>query len=509
MRLLLVFAISFALSVASQAGSPPTTDRAPAVATQAEVAEATRLATLGGIQLQSGKFDEAFETLTQATEAAGFSALPRSFQLATDTSLIVVLVQRGLDDEAHAAMQSVLARYPAEVAPYHWYMGAYLALQVDEDSDAMAALEHLAGPAGAPEDYWRDSIIIRVLRKTGDDAELADRRYELMKAVWVSGALPPDDYIRPNWLWFELLAEHVERGEYDSARAVMVRLNDPEYVAALSFDRRFSQLMASAPAGGFRLAQAKELSWARQLVADHPRDLRAVSRLVDTLTQQGALDDALAVAVNALKTLQTTEAPPFDDVDEYLHWIHDHRSRILFRLGRHEEALEAQNAALATSEEDGISHQVNLGVLSYLLSKPEAAIAAVETVDGASGFGRMAQQEVRACAYSQLGNAAGLAGAIAYLKENVEDGYTALQSALICADRVDELAPYLVEQLENPSTRREALSGLQRYELKANLTEVEKTLAKRLDDLRQRPDVSETIERYGKVLSWPAMGAAF
>ncbi len=435
MRILFVVLVSLlALLTSTHAAAPPK-GGAEAVATQAEITEAMRLATLGSIEMRAGKVDAALDALTQASSAPGFSALPRNFQLATEAMLVAVLSQKGMDREAYEGIQSLLTRYSNEVTPHYWSLSAFLSWQVGEYADALAALQMLVSAPDGPELYWRDNIIIKVLRDSRSKTELADPRYELMKAVWVSGASPPDGYTRPNWLWFELLGEHVERGEYNQARAVMVRLNDPEYVAPLYFDRRFEKFIATAPTGGFRLAQVKELAWARRLVEDHPRELRAINRLIGILTQQGALEDALEVADSALTRLQVADSVPFDDVDEYLHWLHDHRSRVLFRLGRHDEAIVAQNAAQAASKDDGISHKVNLGVLSNLLSKPSEAVLAVGTVHGASDFGRMAQQDVLACAYSQLGDTAGLTDALTYLKEHVEDGYEALQSAMICANK--------------------------------------------------------------------------
>nr|WP_295891238.1 hypothetical protein [uncultured Devosia sp.] len=481
---------------------------------EAEIALATRLTVLGHFQLQNGEIDAAFKTLLQASSAPGFLGIPREYQFAVAQMIGTIEMRRNATGAAYDRLSASANLFPELVGAEQWALLAVLAAVNGDGVGAVEAMEQLlALDAGGAN--WEYGLLAEVLRSSRGNDAVADRRYRLMTAVWSERAAIPSDYDRPDSVWYELLIEHLNRGQDEPARAVAAALTQPDLIASLYFAKQFKDISNGEPISTFRSAQETELLRARMLVANHPRDIRAITLLVTSMMAGGNLAEALDLADTSLAAAEDRSVPTFDDVDGYLHWLHDIRSRILFRLGRYDEALLSQTMALETSVTDSISHQVNLGMMNVLHGQPKAALAALATkgaaaemepLDGANPYGLISAEHVKACAYSQLGDTDALSGALTYLIAHIDVSYRMVQSALICADRVDAIVPLLVAQLENPDTRVEALAALQRFEMVPNPTPIERLHYERLEALRRLPLVREAVDKYGTIRSWPAMG---
>jgi hypothetical protein len=96
-----------------------------------------------------------------------------------------------------------------------------------------------------------------------------------------------------------------------------------------------------------------------------------------------------------------------------------------------------------------------------------------------------------------------LAGALSYLRENVEENYSALQRALICADAADEAAALYVRRLENAAERGGALIALQSWAPDLAPLPFRAELRGRLDAIRARSDVESALSAVGRVQEIP------
>lgn len=474
--------------------------------TQDEIAEAMRLATVGTMQARAGQYEVAITTLASAVAAPGYEVLPPDTRLAAQYMLAAAEALTGASAAGYQRLRGTMDEFPDTVDGHDWALAARFAINAEIYGDAIDAALKLVRDYEAPDLYWDDGLVTRIVAHSTYEEELAAARYDLMEAVWDSGTEPEDPFRRPDSLWFDLLLAHVERGETAKARSVIVRLNDPVLVAALYYDKRFERFATTIPAGGFSLAMARELEWARKLVNDFPRELRAVNRLASTLTRFGHFEESLATVDAAIAAVNDAEdaSTLFDDVEDELPWLHDERGRLLMRLGRHEESLTAMVAARDTSTE-GVSHDLNLGNAYILHGDPEAALEALQAIKPArqTPYGHMVEQWVIACASSLVGDEAKVAEALGFLLENADDGQAVLQEALFCTNDLDAAAALLVKRLEDPDTRSDVLDSLQRYEEKRNPTEMERLLDGRFDAVREYPEVQATIAKYGKVIEWP------
>jgi tetratricopeptide (TPR) repeat protein len=501
-------ALLAALLFAAFASMGATAALAAEDATRDQIAEAMRLVTVGSMQMKSSQTDEALASFLAALDQPGFEALPDNVRL----SALVRLSILEMEEQPEAAFRryrAALEDFRQIVVPYHFTLLAYFAVENRDRAAALDALDMLVTTYADPEYYWMQGTIEKVLYSTRGDASLAERRHRLMEAIWESGSAPTEPFARQNQFWFELLTSYVERGEDEKARDVAARLNSPNLVAALRFDKRFERLGAIASAKGFALTQQKELAWARQLVVDHPQLLEAANQLANVLIDMGEFDEALHVAETALARTEDPAALPFEDLEDHLHWLHDLQARALFRLGRYDDAVAAETAALETSENDDVSHHVNLGIVLLSLDRPAEALAVLDKAGSGSHFGKMAVEQARACAHALLGNETEFERSLDYLKSYKNDGFNALLTAMLCDNRLDEIAPLLIEQIETPDTRTNALLDLQDFTIRPNLTAFETEMERRKQSLLTRPDVRATIERHGRILSWPAVSWTF
>jgi tetratricopeptide (TPR) repeat protein len=291
-------------------------------ATRDQIAEAMRLVTVADAQAASGKLEEALASYASAAAEPGFDALPDDVRFNALVRLSI-LENGEQPDAAYTRYRSTMQEFSALVAPYHFFLLSRFAVENDDGAVALEALDALVNTYAAPDLYWQRGTLNRVLRATRSAPNLAEGRHKLMEQIWESGSKPTEPLARQNSFWFELLTSYVERGEYDKARDVAVRLNSPNLIAALRFDKRYDRLGAIATASGFVLTQQKELAWARQLALEHSQLLQAANQLANVLIDMGEFDQALEVTDGALARIEHPAALPFEDTEDHLHWLHD------------------------------------------------------------------------------------------------------------------------------------------------------------------------------------------
>ncbi len=198
----------------------------------------------------------------------------------------------------------------------------------------------------------------------------------------------------------------------------------------------------------------------------------------------------------------------FDDQRENLRWALDYRNRVLWRMGRWDEAIATQAKArdsATASGGDSVSQRINLADLLYLRARPREALGELTGVtnDTASDFGLMEAEEVRACSYAQLGDRERLKTSLDTLRTHRDDAPNPLRAALECADDEDGLAAMIIARLDDPLTRNDELGALQIFLPEPHPTDFEALMNKRLDTVRNRADVRAAIARYGVVETYP------
>lgn len=159
------------------------------------------------------------------------------------------------------------------------------------------------------------------------------------------------------------------------------------------------------------------------------------------------------------------------------------------------------------NQSDMVSHKINLGGFHNSLARPKDALKAVSHIadKDASTYGQMSAEEVRACAYAQMGDSAKLKASLDKMMapENAKIGYRPLETALLCAKESDRLAQFIIARLDDPKTRNSALMGLQTYLPTPGATAQDKVLATRQAAVIARDDIQAAVKKYGRIISIP------
>src|SRR5262249_9786059 len=130
----------------------------------------------------------------------------------------------------------------------------------------------------------------------------------------------------------------------------------------------------------------------------------------------------------------------FSDGEE-LNWTQDEHARVLFALGRTDEAFTALHAGAAMMESGtvNVSQAINLADAYDLYDRPSEALDAVAGIDlgAVSAYGRMALLDAKACAYYALGDRPNLATVVTQMRAHASEGQQPYLNTMMCTDDRD------------------------------------------------------------------------
>jgi hypothetical protein len=408
------------------------------------------------------------------------------------------------DDAARAHNLLVRATQSSESDGEDWYQ-RFRAAYGRDLKDALLCLTTLA-------QRWPD-LLGRfedwVVPRTAYDAEkidaLTDARFALLQALfeaeWTLGQGE-----EPSGLWASLIDLHLQRHSVEQAIEVASHVNDPYTLIGLRVDNRYDELRRALP-GRFDIEKAmrEENQFLADAAVRNPRSLEALSRLAWSMLCANRYEDALALTGHTIE-LAKTDPETWDDLDDQLPWIMDNHSRALMGLNRWDEAVEQLAAAAALPERGGpnVSNAINLGYAYAVIDRPADALKAVAEVaksGKASPYGLMQLESVRLASALDSGDTAARNKSLDYLRKHRADAESTLLWMLVWANELDEAARILIERLEEPRSRRDALVELQSY--------IEPPAPPRLMQYREhwaallaRPDVRAAASRAGTVQSF-------
>jgi hypothetical protein len=136
------------------------------------------------------------------------------------------------------------------------------------------------------------------------------------------------------------------------------------------------------------------------------------------------------------------------------------------------------------------------GLLRY---GPKDALRTIERVGGStSGYGRMVLSGIQHCAAVQTGNRQAARQALDYLRAHRSDSRTMVVEALLREGLIDEAAEALIDGLEDPNGREDALDFVQQFRKAPELAGTRTLNSNRLA-LLARKDVKTAVERVGRM----------
>jgi tetratricopeptide (TPR) repeat protein len=363
----------------------------------------------------------------------------------------------------------------------------------DDAIESITVLARLDGLKEVEERFVFDAARMPPQTPKGIEAQF-QMRLALFNDGWVSAS-----GAQPSWIWQELAISLLERGDPDRAQEVAAQVTDARTLISMRADKRFAEVLVRGGRDQFdvRRSFALDLEERRRDAAKLPRSLEARSELIGSLNAAYLFTEALALADDALKET----AARFDDADKRLPWVMNDRSKVLWNLGRFDEAIEQLQAAskLAEDGRPNVSQAINLAGREVEVLRAKDAIALLDAVgSNTSPFGKMAIESMRGRAAVLLRDQPMLDRSLAYLREHKDDSPGALQRTLLAADKIDEAARVLISRLDDPKQRGEALSSLQKF---PDLPEPpsSKLWGGRFKKMLERADVRAAIARVGTI----------
>lgn len=325
----------------------------------------------------------------------------------------------------------------------------------------------------------------------------------LLDALFAAHWQPTNSSVVVDGLWFKLATVHLAAGDEAGAEAAMALIHDPDTMVSLRIDRRFDAVVAKhrerydVPA-----ALNWELARSAADTAAAPDKLEALDMHVQYLLEQGHYDEALTIIDGAIARMKANPKA-FSDQADQANWALDFRARVLERLGRFDEALAMREAAAKLDENGGanVSQAINLADIDVDLNHPQEALDAMAKLGRMSGYGQMAFEQTRTCAYAELGDKTAMAASLAFVQAHADDAPSLAVQADLCAGDMDDAARLTIKLLAAPGQRGSVLSSLQDYRDSPTPPHAQAMHAAMLA-LRARPDVAAAIDKVGRILRW-------
>ncbi len=344
--------------------------------------------------------------------------------------------------------------------------------------------------------------VVSELKQAGDDP-----LHDAVVTMIATEYQPDRPATHLDWMVMRYIEILIEAGELGAAigqaervlyRDARVNLRTLGVFAPLWSDPQFDPV--TDPVAG----EIATLRRARADAAAEPGRVDPINAQIDALMHLGRLEEALGLAEATLAQF-AADPPRFDHVDYWTPWLMDTAARILYAQDRVEEADAMMVRAIALPENGGanISQVLNYAtMLSYQGRQEEALMMA-----GRLDEDRLSQSDlmwiwsVQACAQHRLGRSEARNQRLALLQTKWGTNAPAYQRALVCVGDLDAAAAVLVDRLNDPRLRIEALAALQDHPflISAEAMPLCAELEAAFRALRQRPEVSAAIAAHGRI----------
>lgn len=475
----------------------------PPASAQAGGSEVYALIEQGRKALAADKHAESLKALKQAIERPDFASSDSSLQYFA--YYLASFSASGVDDDATAHQYIISATRFADADGDTWVRRAGLAAVIDKWDDAGHALTMVATkwPKSLDDQEYVARLIGGAVRELGKQPALRAQRLELLNALF-NAEYKTRYGTEPSWFWLILATDAVERKDLPKAREVAKRIDDSGTLVSMRIDKRFDALTQAEPkAFDVKAAAERHARHMKGLMDRQSKTLDAAVQYGYALYTLGKFDELHALADRLVARVEKAARPEdlYEDLNESLNWIYNHKATALRALGRWDESVDVMTAWQRSkrNHEDKVSQAINLGFYYNEMGRPEDALRSVEGLQAAdmSGYGRMQHEFVRFEAFQQLGRQREVAEVLAWLKTNQADDIGTTQLALLQTGDVDGAAAMLISRLRDAEERNRALSEIQIY-AQLPRTERQKKLDEQVEALLARADVAAAIAEVGR-----------
>jgi tetratricopeptide (TPR) repeat protein len=467
------------------------------------------LAEQARVALVAEKPADALKLIEKAIAKPGFINTPPELQYFA--LMLGSYAAEGTKDNARAHELLVTAsRFPDADAEL-WTRRAGAAARTGMWEDAALSLTTAAKkwPKDFKHDEYHNWLVNKVSRELGKKPELRQPRIDLLNALFEAG-YKMEYGIEPSHLWLVLATDALEHQDLKRAREVSRRITNSSTLVSMRIDKRFDALISAEPKlFDVQAAAEREAREMKNAVKENPKSLGAIMQYGYALYALGKFEELLSLANATIANVDraSPKNPPYEDLDDNLNWIYNHKANALHAFGRNDEA----SATLVTWEasdrnhDDKVSQAINLGFLYNEMGRPEDALKAVAKLkvgQDMSEYGSTQFQYVRFQAYEQLGKKPEAQEIVTWMREHQEDSKETAQDTLLEAGDIDDAAALLLSRLNSVEERTSTLAGIQTY-AQTPRTERQQKLDALNEALLARADVAAAIAQYGRREKFP------
>lgn len=446
---------------------------------------------------RQGNVAAAAAGLDKALQLPGFDELPEDTRYQA-TFMASLLASEGGDvDKAHAL--AVQATGFAEAGGTAWLIRMSSAFATGDYRDAADSVTNFAKRWPTKLGDIVPAAIVQLhsrLKLQQDDD--ADRLMldELFDADWQLYGT------EPSYLWRDLALQHLQRGDVARATEVVLRVTSGQVALSMLVDKRFDAITQAHP-GAFDVDSliAAEIAAAEARIEAHPDRLRPITDLQVLYLVTRQYPKVLSISDAVVARVEKREGPKsYADFSDQFNWILDYRSRAFARMGQWDKAIATEELAARVPESGGmnVSQSINLGLLYAELGHPDNAATAIVQIGEVSPLGQMQLDGVKLRIAVDRNDEAAASAAMSRMRAHKAADPVAWQDALLLRGQLDEVASQLIERLDNPSWRSDALIDMQRY-ADIKRTPMDQTIHGRWNTVVSRPDVQAALRRVGRI----------
>jgi hypothetical protein len=320
-KALLVLLLALAPTLLSAIQEPPITDLPDRIAAVEDINE--RIAKAAE-KITKQDWTAALPLIKAVIESPAFEDLPVERRHAMLTSASGVALQ--LNDNQLAQSYAKRATALPNAMPVNWQVRFYASLGMADMTDAAVSLTEIAKQTPkALADIKDPSVIFRILGESKKST--APQYFGLLEALYGAN-WKIDGLFEPYTVWRDYALALLERGRPVDAKHVATRLKQPSVVISIRVDKRFDQIVKSAPRV-FDIDKAVETDIAnlREIVRQSPRALQSIIELTYALLKAHRYDEALSLTDVVLQNVKGAGSQPaYDDINDNLIWILNNRA---------------------------------------------------------------------------------------------------------------------------------------------------------------------------------------
>jgi tetratricopeptide (TPR) repeat protein len=247
---------------------------------------------------------------------------------------------------------------------------------------------------------------------------------------------------------------------------------------------------------------ARQLVASQRLVLQHPKSLRAVYDLVNSLRLNGRYAEAAKAGQDSLGNLAA-----YDKTPEQEAWLRNAVADALISDGRFDEANATLRPLLEGDAKKSnflVNQFINLGGLLRNQGRFQESMDTAQRARGSSSpYGEKFIQAIFVCGLSRTGRAAEAEAAMAEMLKSAADNHGATFNALLCLKREGEAAALFVKLLQSEDSRPTLLLDsqdcLENPKRPAFAREMRSVVLK----VRDRPEVRKALEAVGRIVNEP------